>query len=200
MQVAFYNPNQIEKNTVEELLRQELFRLEPVQADLPGIYLLYYTGDCPLYAAVRGPNVPIYIGYSKQLGSRLTVHCNTLDEVFAYCTETGSQHLLDRNDFLCRCLQMPDGDALKYEKILIEKYQPWWNVEPKFMGFGCDGSPRKSGKASFWDQLHPGRGRALKYIRPPTSVIQSTAQATVESAVRRDDPGIFDLFPVLALS
>ena len=123
MIIESYVPNEIDENTCKALNWQKPFVLGPVQASSPGIYVLYYTGDCPLYADIRNSDmtIPIYIGYSKNLEKRLWGHIKTLSEVHDFCKDGAAEYDLDPADFWCRAICLPKGDAMKYENIIIEK-------------------------------------------------------------------------------
>ena len=152
MQFTRYDPDNTFGNTIETLLRQEPFRLQPLQVSSGGVYVFYYTGPFHLYQDIRTPEAEkaIYAGCTHNMGERLGKHCKTIDSV----------QNLDRADFLCRVLLLPKDWEKTIEARLIDRLKPLWN-QPGFKGFGNNEKHPLGGKASHWDTIHPGRKMAL---------------------------------------
>jgi len=185
MKIASYDPQDVIGNTIGELERQDPFALCPVEVQGGGVYVLYYAGPHDLYREIRSPDatVPIYVGSTINMASRLRGHCRSLDSVWN----------LERKDFLCRCLLLPRGMELWVEQEFMALRKPWWN-QPEFKGFGT-GHPRNDGHASPWDVLHPGRKAALKLNRPDEAKVQLQKKLAVQEQLQ---PTILDLFPPLS--
>ena len=162
-----YNPleyDNLTRNVVEELMRQEPISLEDLAAfDGAGVYALFYNGTLPHYSRVRSPDAafPIYVGKAvppgarkgqtskknhKALFKRLHEHKKSIDAVDD----------ITPSDFLCRFLVVTPLWITMAERFLIEHYQPVWNVEVDGFGNHDPGSGRTT-KRSTWDTLHPGR-------------------------------------------
>ena len=62
-------------------------------------------------------------------------------------------------DFYCRYLVADDIWIPLGEALLIERFQPLWNVLIEGFGIHTPGAGRKKQVRSKWDTLHPGRGR-----------------------------------------
>lgn len=184
---TIYDPQNLVENTVAELMRRPAFQLHRFDLDMPGVYALFYTGPYPDYAPIRSPEatMPIYVGQTKRLGNRLQSHCKTLDEVFN----------LDLADFLCRAVPLPAHWIIPVENAVIQRFRPWWN-DPEYAGFGNDGSPRVSGRASKWDIIHPGRKSALGRERPSEAAAAMIAlQAAHTARLATDCEGLLDWLP-----
>jgi hypothetical protein len=67
---------------------------------------------------------------------------------------------LESSDFQCRYLVVDDVWIPLAESLLIERFQPLWNVLVDGFGNHDPGSGRHQQKKSPWDVLHPGRGWA----------------------------------------
>ena len=178
--------DELKQALLEQVHSQDPFPLARVDQykGTPGVYILYYNGSFEAYQPIASNlDTPIYVGKTKDLDNRLRSHCRTLDQVFN----------LDRSDFHTRVIPLPNLWTELVEKVLINAYQPWWN-QPNFAGFGNDGSPRASGKASRWEMLHPGRRRSLRKARPPDAQ-QMLQQACDRAAFLGGQAnGVLDLF------
>jgi hypothetical protein len=64
---------------------------------------------------------------------------------------------LNVEDFVCRYLVVDEFWIGLAESLLIESYQPLWNVVLDGFGNHDPGSGRHQGKRPNWDTLHPGR-------------------------------------------
>lgn len=150
-----------------------------------GIYAIYYIGEFPPYRPLAERNRdrtnerPIYVGKAVPPGARkggfglgmapgpalylrLREHARSIQE-------TASLRLAD---FYCRYLIADDIWIPLGESLLIERFQPLWNVVIEGFGIHTPGAGRKKQVRSKWDTLHPGRGLARDL--PPNS--QTAAQ------------------------
>jgi len=171
-----YNPldyANLTKNCVQELMTRgpyELALSEPFTGS--GVYALFYTGNLSIYRAIRSPDAtwPIYVGKavppgarkgaasqnarargpSKSLYKRLREHKKSIE----------AADDLDSRDFLCRYLVVTPLWITMAERLLIERFQPAWNVCIEGFGLHHTGKGRYEGQRSWWDVLHPGRAWA----------------------------------------
>lgn len=143
-----------------------------------GVYAVYYNGEFPAYAAIRGTERPIYIGKAdpanpdaasveeqeERLSRRLRDHVKSIRAVEDYARENGVAGQLRLSDFDCRYLVVKSAWQKTAEEYLINRFKPVWNNEMKVCyGFGKhgDSSDTRSNTRSPWDTLHPGRKWAL---------------------------------------
>lgn len=188
MLVPFYDPKKHTENAAMELLRQEAAPLQAVRDPRPGAYLLSYLGPNPLYADVRGADKYIYAGSSTgNHGARTGKHFRSLQAVYEFDPED-----LNPEDFLVRCLAMPQENVRAVEKFLIDMFRIRWN-QPEFLGFGNNNSPRVGSRASNWDIIHPGRDWAMDLNRPPEALAVLQRKRAARAAQDRDEHPVFDL-------
>ena len=64
---------------------------------------------------------------------------------------------LNLNDFKCRYLVLDDVWIPLAESLLIQTFQPIWNVYIDGFGNNDPGKGRYEQQRSHWDMLHPGR-------------------------------------------
>ncbi len=143
-----------------------------------GVYAIYYNGNFPAYASIRGTKRPIYIGKAdpanpdavtveeqeERLSRRLRDHVKSILAVENYARENGIAGQLQLRDFDCRYLVVKSAWQKTAEEYLINQFKPVWNNEMKVCyGFGKhgDSSDTRSNTRSPWDTLHPGRKWAL---------------------------------------
>jgi Eco29kI restriction endonuclease len=135
-----------------------------------GVYVLYYKGTFHPYADISSANDkhfnhPIYVGkaipkggrkgglsdidplLSNVLSNRLRKHAESID----------AASNLDLADFYFRAIVLDDIWIPLGENILIETFQPLWNVVVEGFGINDPGKGRLGQKRSAWDALHPGR-------------------------------------------
>ena len=168
-----YNPLatlNLARSIEQEMLRQPRQPLHDLrQAGGAGVYALYYHGPYPLYAALArslGSPVekPIYVGKAipkggrvggltrdamkgRPLGNRLSVHARSIGEAAN----------LELSDFTARILVVDDVWIPLGENMLIQQFQPVWNVVASGFGNAAPGRGRPDQAMSYWDTLHPGR-------------------------------------------
>lgn len=135
-----------------------------------GVYAIYFTGDFPAYKPIAARNAdnqflqPIYVGKAvpkgarkgglgfdagkgKALRDRLNQHAASINEASN----------LELADFHYRALTVDDIWIPLGENVVIEKYQPLWNLVIDGFGNKTPGKGRATQKRSSWDVLHPGR-------------------------------------------
>jgi hypothetical protein len=156
------------------LLKQPVGPLSPENKFLgAGIYAIYYTGSFKVYRRVAEQNrnkkfrQPIYVGKAVPPGTRkggfglgtapgpalfkrLNEHKNSI----------ASTTNLKIDDFFCRYLVADDIWIPLGESLLIESFQPLWNVLIEGFGIHTPGAGRQKQVRSKWDTLHPGRSLA----------------------------------------
>jgi hypothetical protein len=162
------------ESLAEAMLKRPVSPLPPKEKfDGAGIYALYYDGRFapyrPLAEKNRGkdPTSPIYVGKAVPPGARkggfglgadprnallkrLKEHANSIQEA----------KNLGIEDFSCRYLVCDDIWIPLGEALLIERFQPPWNVLIEGFGIHTPGSGRKKQVKSKWDTLHAGRSLA----------------------------------------
>lgn len=184
-----YNPldkRNLGKSVAEALLDQQL-------VDLPmpgmregfvgaGVYAIYYFGEHAPYPpyrllAERNRNAedvsPIYVGKAIPAGARKagvgldvpvgTVLFNRLRE---HAESIRDAMNLDLRDFKCRFLLVDDIWIPLGESLVIQRFEPLWNVVVDGFGNHDPGSGRLRQQRSAWDTIHPGRAWAARLMQP----------------------------------
>ena len=180
--------NPLDKSHLAESLAEAMLKRPaclvppPERFEGAGIYALYYAGDFKSYEPIakenrgKDPMSPIYIGKAVPPGARkggfglgadpgaallkrLTEHAKSINEV----------ENLDLKDFSCRYLVCDDIWIPLGEALLIERFQPPWNVLVTGFGIHTPGKGRKNQVKSRWDTLHPGRMLASDLPANPQS-------------------------------
>jgi len=150
-----------------------------------GIYALYYIGDFGPYQSLAERNredwyqLPIYVGKAVPPGARkggFGLGTAPGNAIFSRLREHARSIQQTRNlkvqDFFCRYVISDDIWIPLGESLLIEQFQPLWNVLIEGFGIHTPGAGRKKQVQSKWDTLHPGR--ALAHDLPPNP--QSAAE------------------------
>ena len=150
-----------------------------------GIYALYYIGDFGPYQSLAERNredryqLPIYVGKAVPPGARkggFGLGTAPGNAIFSRLREHARSIQQTRNlkvqDFFCRYVISDDIWIPLGESLLIEQFQPLWNVLIEGFGIHTPGAGRKKQVQSKWDTLHPGR--ALAHDLPPNP--QSTGE------------------------
>lgn len=130
-------------------------------------------------------SVPIYVGKAIPKGGRKGASTTATPESVAlfsrlseHAKSINSVGSLELDDFTCRCLAVDDIWISLGESLLIDRFQPVWNVVVEGFGNHDPGNGRYGGKRPLWDELHPGRAWAARCAPP-----KKTA-AEIGSAVR----------------
>lgn len=166
-----YNPlhkNNLGESVADALLTSEMSELPPTPFKGSGVYAIYYTGDFPPYGKIRAKNsdeiqTPIYVGKAVPKGARKGIRKHegdSDDQLFQRLKEhadsiRATDLLLD--DFKCRFLVVDDIWIPLGESLLIQKFNPLWNVLLDGFGNHDPGGKRLGGETSRWDTVHPGR-------------------------------------------
>ena len=135
-----------------------------------GIYAIYYIGDFEPYRPVAERNrnnrfeQPIYVGKAVPPGARKggfglgTAPGNALFKRLAeHQKSIKVTENLKADDFSCRYLVSDDIWIPLGEQLLIERFQPLWNVLLAGFGIHAPGKGREKQVCSNWDTVHPGR-------------------------------------------
>lgn len=161
------------------LLKQTVGPLPPATRFIgAGIYAIYYTGTFKAYKPIIEKNrdnrfeQPIYVGKAVPPGARKggfglsTAAGNALfKRLSEHAKSIESTTNLKLKDFFCRYLVADDIWIPLGEALLIERFQPLWNVLIEGFGIHTPGAGRKKQVRSKWDTLHTGR--ALAADLPP---------------------------------
>lgn len=201
-----YNPLDklnLGKSVAEALLDQEPRPLGSLpQFNGAGIYVIYYSGEFPAYDRLRqanidGPTVPIYVGKAIPSGGRKGA--NVFTEVHGrFLHNRLQEHAesidlatnLDLASFHVRWLAVDDIWIPLGETLIISKFRPVWNLALDGFGNHDPGAGRYNGARPMWDELHPGRGWALK-CRPRSETpdqLNEKVRAFLAAVDLPDDP------------
>ena len=177
-----YNPLDkinLGKSVADALLGQPV---RPLNAIVPfdgaGIYVLYYSGPNPVYAAISSANVveakwPIYIGRAIPSGGRkgaslaasargTSLYKRLIEHRDSIRDAEAGFGTLAVADFSARYLTVDDIWIPLGESLLISRFRPVWNVALDGFGNHDPGKGRYNGLKPLWDHLHPGRSWAEK--------------------------------------
>jgi Eco29kI restriction endonuclease len=179
-----FNPldkRHLAESLAEATLKRPLGPLPPTEKfDGAGIYAIYYDGDFQPYAPLvkknrEGGSRPIYVGKAVPPGARKggfgvsdpgTALLKRLREHFKSIDEAQN---LDNRHFACRYLVCDDIWIPLGEALLIEWFQPPWNVLIQGFGIHTPGKGRSKQVKSLWDTLHSGRSLAKDLPDNPMS-------------------------------
>lgn len=173
-----YNP--LDKLNLARSIEVELLSL-PKQSfsDLnglrgAGVYAIYYTGLFETYAPIADGGRPIYVGKAIPKGGRkgglsanAAVGRSLQDRLRQHASSIDQAANLDLADFQVRALVVDDIWIPLGENMLIESFQPVWNVVIDGFGNKTPGARRATQYRSPWDVLHPGRGFAEMLAQHP---------------------------------
>ena len=167
------------ESVADAALHSPLHSLPPEPFVGAGVYLLYYTGEHPIYQRLVQANsekmlYPIYVGKAVPAGARkgglglnvdhgLALY-NRLNE---HSESVKAAENLNLEDFRCRFLVVDDIWIPLAESLMIARFSPVWNRVLDGFGNHDPGRGRYSGKMPFWDCVHPGRSWA-KNLQPCT--------------------------------
>lgn len=168
------------------LLKQAVGPLPPAKTFTgAGIYAIYYHGDFKPYQHVAESNQnnkfeqPIYVGRAVPPGARKGGFGLSTDPgpaLFKRLNEhrasIAAAENLKTEHFSCRYLVADDIWIPLGEQLLIEWFQPLWNVLITGFGNHPTGKRRVTQYRSRWDTLHPGRAWAAKLPANPETPAQ----------------------------
>jgi hypothetical protein len=169
-----YNPlnkRELAQSVVRALLEQEIHSLPPDEKfQGAGLYALYYTGPFEAYKILSEHNrdyqwaAPIYVGCAVPEGSRKgscepdgAVGTKLFLRLKDHANSIKAAVNLEIADFGCRYLVVDDIFISLGESLLIDEYQPVWNVVVDGFGSKDVGRRRHTQFRSAWDMIHPGR-------------------------------------------
>ncbi|MFO1424542.1 MAG: Eco29kI family restriction endonuclease [Candidatus Competibacteraceae bacterium] len=169
-----YNPldkMNLGKSVAQALLEQAVVKLsETGELRGAGVYAIYYAGPFPAYQpmAVQNRNGefvrPIYVGKAIPKGGRkggiaadASKGTALRDRLRQHAASIEQATNLELGDFHCRCLVVDDIWIPLGENMLIEIFQPIWNIVIDGFGNKDPGNRRATQYRSPWDVLHPGR-------------------------------------------
>jgi hypothetical protein len=189
------------------LLKRDRAQLQDIKRGFhgSGVYALYYSGDHPAYKHISGRELPIYVGKadpqnpdaktSLEQGTKLhdrlvKDHLRSIRIAQEYAT--GNRQLaregirpIRAEDFLARWIALPSAYAAAVEQVLINTYQPPWNMVAFGFGKHGDASSTRKNKRSEWDTIHPGRKWAMT---PETIPNDLTAREIQERILELTEP------------
>jgi Eco29kI restriction endonuclease len=162
---------QLALSVADALLGSRLHNLPPNDKfSGAGVYAIYYTGMLPIYRPLVARNkasktpAPIYVGKAIPSGGRkggmdfeAAVGNSLLNRLSEHADSIIKADNLTIGDFQCRYLVVDDIWIPLAESMLIERFQPLWNLEIDGFGNHDPGSGRYQQKKSPWDVIHPGR-------------------------------------------
>jgi Eco29kI restriction endonuclease len=160
------------KSIVDALLSRPAQPLAALERfDGAGVYAVYYHGSfAPYLPAAALPHCPpLYVGKAvpkggrKGLASDAAAHGTSLsDRLLEHADSIQQSPTLKLADFTCRSLVVDDIWIPLGETLLIQRYEPLWNVVVEGFGNHDPGTGRYKGQRPLWDELHPGRAWAAK--------------------------------------
>lgn len=168
-----------------------------------GIYAIYYTGDFAPYVPVAARNregrfeMPIYVGKAVPSGARKGGRDGSargmplFKRLGEHAASVAQARNLDLADFHCRYLVVEDIWIPLGEALLIERYQPLWNVIVDGFGNHDPGSGRHSGQRPLWDVVHAGRPwaeRLRENQRPESAIVANIERALAGLPVQKLPP------------
>lgn len=193
--VSAFNP--LDKRNLGEsvagaLLKRLVGPLPPAEKFLgAGIYAIYYVGDFQPYRIITERNrdgqftQPIYVGKAVPPGARkggFGLDTAPGTALLKRLVEHGNSIKAVKNlkpvHFFCRYLIADDIWIPLGESLLIERFQPLWNVLIERFGIHDPGIGRKKQVRSKWDTLHPGRRLAADL--PPNPKTSAALKQLIE--------------------
>jgi hypothetical protein len=164
-----YNPldyKNLTVNLLRELMNRGPYPLPPSNR-FPGagVYALFYVGESPVYASISSSAAldPVYVGKAIPKGSRkglITGASAPGHELFSRLQKhrgtIAATKNLELEDFRCRFLVVNPLWISMAERLLIEEFQPPWNMAVDGFGLNPPGSKRMTGMIPWWHALHPG--------------------------------------------
>ena len=158
-------------SVTDAMLAREIVPLPPREEFIgAGMYAIYYIGDYPAYRPIVERNrggkfaAPIYVGKAIPAGGRkggLGLNASPGNVLFRRLVEHAESirqaSNLNLEQFVCRYLVVDDIWIPLAESLLIQAFQPVWNIVIDGFGNHDPGSGRYNQKKARWDVLHPGR-------------------------------------------
>lgn len=184
-----YNPLDrinLGRSVAEALLSQPATPLSESSSLIgAGIYAIYYAGNFEPYRPLAAANnkgifkQPIYVGKAVPKGARkggLSFDASKgralRDRLRQHASSIAEVSNLELSDFFFRSIVVDDIWIPLGENVLIEEFQPVWNLVIDGFGNKDPGNRRATQLRSLWDTLHPGRFFAEKladnHIEPIT--------------------------------
>lgn len=162
------------KSLAQAMLGRPVSHLPPREKfNGAGIYAIYYSGESPLYKHLaflnqrRNFTAPIYVGKAVPPGARkggfglgADPRNALLKRLKEHAKSIGEVKNLDLKDFSCRYLVCDDIWIPLGEALLIERFQPPWNILIEGFGIHKPGKGRRKQVKSKWDTVHVGRSLA----------------------------------------
>jgi len=192
-----YNPldyDNLGESVADALLGRQVVPLGSLQPFIgAGIYAIYYTGNFSAYSMLAEQNrtrnfvVPIYAGKAVPSGARKGGRAAGVQgqalykRLVEHATSIDVANNLDLEDFYCRYLVVDDIWIPLGESLVIEQFQPIWNVRVDGFGNHDPGRGRYQGQRPMWDTIHPGRAWAerLQPNRRTVDEILTLIEATL---------------------
>jgi Eco29kI restriction endonuclease len=179
MALKVYNP--LEKLNLAQSIKRAILSSDVIPLSLSkgvlgaGVYVIYYSGNFAAYSSLREKNVaswevPIYVGKAIPKGGRkggmsggdMISGTAISGRLKKHADSIEATQNLSVKDFVFRAIVLDDIWIPLGENILIETFQPLWNVAIDGFGINDPGKGRLGQKRSSWDVLHPGRDYAEK--------------------------------------
>lgn len=174
-----FNPlskTQLGRSVADALLAETMHPLPPkTRFEGAGVYAIYYEGKLPIYRPLIANNknsetpAPIYVGKAIPSGGRkggidfeAAIGNSLYNRLSEHADSIEKASNLQAGDFRCRFLVVDDIWIPLAESMLIDRFQPLWNLEIDGFGNHDPGSGRHRQKKSPWDVVHPGREWADK--------------------------------------
>jgi hypothetical protein len=169
-----FNPlskSHLARSVADALLSAQIHPLPPSEKFAgAGVYAIYYTASLPMYKPLISHNrsseipAPIYVGKAIPSGGRkggmdfeAAVGNSLFNRLSEHADSISHASNLKIGDFQCRYLVVDDIWIPLAESMLIDRFQPIWNLEIDGFGNHDPGSGRHQQKKSPWDVIHPGR-------------------------------------------
>lgn len=144
----------------------------------PALYLVWYTGELPMYRSVRDGTWPLYVGSAVCESERLARHRRNTRPV---------RNLRGGLDLWVASLPMSSRAAALYsEQLLIERLQTAWNIKVLAGGFGSrgQGSTRRSQVPPPWARIHPGRVVGSGTPTVSTAILRKRLEEHLQATAR----------------
>lgn len=172
MKQNHFNPftDEIRRQLIDAFEKEHRSPLPPAEIKYGcGVYAIYYNGKFKAYSEISNSIFPIYIGKAvppggRKGGGRLETikGPHVIKRLKEHAKSIGCSKNLSVEDFECRWLSVVESFVSTAEVILINHYQPIWNLSVSGFGIHDPGKGRYNQVRSDWDMLHPGRNWAEK--------------------------------------